>query len=249
LHKLRWLLVVLVALAVPIWVVATSKTFQACIQTHHDQPAEQHLKKGMGNLLSSGGGVYRECLGEFIENNGEGILASFTIMLALSTIFLWIATRDLVREAKGTSERELRAYLGVENVSLKLLQVGEKPEITIVVRNFGQTPAYRVTKFSDSKVGAIDLKDFPEEGGRSQTALNPGETLKTISTRDTVLTQAEYDGIKDDTIRYHFFGIVRFIDAFGKKRFVRYRFHTYGERLFAAGQMAVAEGGNKTSEE
>src|SRR5205823_3382553 len=72
------------------------------------QGGTEYLEHGV-SLFS----VYRDCLGGFVHHNGEALIAAFTVILALSTIFLWVATRDLVKDARNTAERELRAYIAV----------------------------------------------------------------------------------------------------------------------------------------
>jgi hypothetical protein len=45
--------------------------------------------------------------------DAERTIAIFTVILGIATGFLWLATQNLVKEAKETSKRELRAYISV----------------------------------------------------------------------------------------------------------------------------------------
>jgi len=75
---------------------------------------QTELQKNVGSF-SVWAHAYRGCLGHFVHDRHNEILAAFTVILALSTIFLWFATRDLVKEAKRTSERQIRAYVSIKN--------------------------------------------------------------------------------------------------------------------------------------
>lgn len=65
------------------------------------------------------------------------------IILAVATVLLWIATRDLVRGAEKTAERQLRAYIGIKEGHMAIKD-GNKLSGIIVMKNSGQTPAYNV---------------------------------------------------------------------------------------------------------
>lgn len=100
-------------------------------------------------------------VGWFIHEYREEIIASFTVILAVATWRLWLSTRDLVRGAKNTSERELRAYVGLEKLSFEIPNENN-PDfvidldtpgiihddfIAVKMRNFGATPATDVCAF------------------------------------------------------------------------------------------------------
>jgi hypothetical protein len=88
----------------------------------------------------------------------DTLIALFTALLFIATFLLWVATRNLVRGADDTSQRQLRAYLGVERIQLSsqnLDAADYKPAgrfrglvhrdfLLVTVRNFGSTPAYDV---------------------------------------------------------------------------------------------------------
>jgi hypothetical protein len=84
----------LIGLGVVIWILCTSKPFQQCVHEVKQKTAEQALPKRVSKISLSVG-AYRECGGEFVHNNGEAVTAIFTVVLALSTIGLWGATRNL----------------------------------------------------------------------------------------------------------------------------------------------------------
>lgn len=81
-------------------------------------------------------------------------IATFTGFLFLATVLLWWATRNLVKGAERTSERQLRAYLHV-----KQAQASRDSEgvlwAKVHIQNYGQTPAYDVVQW----IGIVGVSD------------------------------------------------------------------------------------------
>jgi hypothetical protein len=77
---------------------------------------------------------------EFITAVSTSIIALFTFVLAISTIKLW-------RAGERHSERELRAYVGTAFARETLVQliIDQPPSAKIIIKNFGQSPAYDVS--------------------------------------------------------------------------------------------------------
>jgi hypothetical protein len=69
-------------------------------------------------------------------------VATFTALLTVVTALLWWATRRLVKGAEDTAERQLRAYLFIDEAQLIVSDAAATVASTI--RNFGQTPAKRI---------------------------------------------------------------------------------------------------------
>jgi hypothetical protein len=88
----------------------------------------------------------------------DTLLALFTAGFFLVTLFLWLATRNLVRGADDTSQRQLRAYVGVQQIELRCVGFGipdyqpaprtigyqHKDLLLVTLKNYGLTPAYDV---------------------------------------------------------------------------------------------------------
>jgi hypothetical protein len=112
------------------WLVWSSAQFQNCIQ----------ISQGSSFI-----GIFRGCAGGFVHNNAEGIIAVFTIILALSTIFLWGATADLVHDAKDASRRQLRAYISI--IPKDVMNWNNQPHrvgVQIHIKNHGRTPGFNI---------------------------------------------------------------------------------------------------------
>ena len=84
-------------------------------------------------------------------------LVAATITLAVFTYRLWRETRNLATDAKETSVRELRPYVGVKDIFFTNSQAGVTEGtiafsramniLRINVKNFGQTPGYSMCVF------------------------------------------------------------------------------------------------------
>lgn len=86
----------------------------------------------------------------------DTLIALFTALLFFATIALWLSTRGLVRGADDTSKKQLRAYIGVQDIVLKCAGFSDqnyrpidrsighihKDFILLTIKNFGLTPAY-----------------------------------------------------------------------------------------------------------
>ena len=85
-------------------------------------------------------------LGLLLERSIAALLTdkTFSAILAFGTVFLWHATRWLVKETKETGERQLRAYVLMEGCGIKDVSVGKMPVASVLIKNFGQTPAHDV---------------------------------------------------------------------------------------------------------
>jgi hypothetical protein len=73
----------------------------------------------------------------------DTLVALFTGLLFVATMFLYRATKGLVAGAENTAQRQLRAYVYIEKTNFKI--TGSTWKITFRIRNFGQTPAHNVT--------------------------------------------------------------------------------------------------------
>ncbi len=78
-------------------------------------------------------------------NELTGILTlAVTLVLAMATVGLWVATRELVKGAEDTAERQLRAYLYVNANDYNLVNNRDGSSIVTIkpsLKVFGLTPA------------------------------------------------------------------------------------------------------------
>src|SRR5450631_2653183 len=80
-------------------------------------------------------------------------------LLFLATVALAVTTWLLVRGAENTAERQLRAYIFPDGVIIANIQ--PSPEITVTLKNSGQTPAHDHRLWATMAVAAYPLSEEP----------------------------------------------------------------------------------------
>jgi hypothetical protein len=174
--RLPWILVAVVV-AVAVWAVESSGPFQECVAAG---------KPTHGSILS----VRRECLGEFVDENGEAITATFTVVLAVSTILLWFSTRDAAYAARAAADHIPRVERGYIIGGGPWRRRDEEgviiPDIGWVsVGNYGKTPAV----LKKVEWGFCNENIFPKDQPVSQLLnekLLPAELIQSIQKEDVI---------------------------------------------------------------
>jgi len=167
----------------------------------------------------------------------EHIIQVFILLFVASYTVL---TYCLLLTSKDTEKRQLRAYIGVvsppDNQRINRFFPPEVPIIKLSARNFGQTPAYKVTYIAGMGVRAWPLpKDndysLQPEIGFNPVTIFPGMfdlgDIKIISKR--ALTTDEIalfqDGMKN---RLYAWGTVNYEDAFGASHYTNFCIGFFG---------------------
>jgi hypothetical protein len=99
-----WLVAAVLLALAAVGAVESSHQFRECVQSGN--PTYPTYLTVLG--------VRWYCLGEFVEDHGEAITATFTAVLAVSTILLWLSTREAAYAAKAAADhipRVERAYI------------------------------------------------------------------------------------------------------------------------------------------
>jgi hypothetical protein len=200
------------------WVVESSDPFQECVKEIYYNPTTENFEKSISSF-SVALDVYRSCLGRFTHDNAEAIIASFTIIIALSTIFLWVATRDLVRGTEKTAQAELRAY--VHYNGCRWTSHPEKNMIPSYWRlrpywiNSGNTPTRRLWVYTHYEILdnplVADYKFIPDENKRRPAMIAPHGEIESES-RD--FSGDELVAIKQRRKHLYVWGIARYRDVF-----------------------------------
>src|SRR6476659_5025046 len=126
--------------------VCTAPSFKACLKQGSPPAASTTTPAPQAHGTTVlGAQSTRECLAQFYSANRDDIIAAFALLLLLSTIFLWFSSRDLVAGTHDFAKMQLRAYLGPSETFITGVAAGEKPVVECTIRNFGQTPAHRVS--------------------------------------------------------------------------------------------------------
>lgn len=173
---------------------------------------------------------------EAVTAAGTIALAFLTLVLAVGTLFLWLATRHLVRGTEKTAGQQLRAYLSIEVKRHGAHNL--TPQFNLFSKNCGRTPAYNGIYWVDIKVRESPLGsdlitqeektiyrfELPPTGGFSVWQFND-DNIASLCARQS-----------DEFNR----GKIDFVDAFDKPHWLKFRFR-YGKECVASGNLAVEE--------
>lgn len=149
----------------------------------------------------------------------DTVIAIFTVILAVSTLLLWISTRKLVIGAELTAERQLRAYVLVENALTT--QFGPVSKIQIAFKNSGQTPAYRLSVWASIEVAVDPLEQRPDPpSGESEQkgTFGAGATLHLLEETTRIIVTEELNGVRSGEAGLYIFGQLSYTDIFQKIR-------------------------------
>jgi hypothetical protein len=142
--------------------------------------------------------------------------------IAICTMLIAAAAIIQLFIMRNTAKRQLRAYVGISGISGQP-QGAETIEVTIKFKNFGQTPAYNLKSFIDDRVARHPLneklKDASYGKDSSKVAVFPQTEYIVHRTVHTNLRLLKEDFGKALFI----YGEVIYEDAFGNRRWTRYR--------------------------
>jgi len=220
-YRARRTLVTIAVLLVFGWCIAASDSFQGCLQKAQHQRAEDHTKKqGIPFKILAFPDQMRACTGTFISENDNAIVAAFTFVLALATIYLWSATKGAVTTADDNARRELRAYLAA--VPTRIIRVPNGTvAIEVVAQNFGRTPARAMQINGGREILPFDKNIAEQAFQYSRMAESMGRDLypgDKQATRLPAFTAQQLDSMRkqENEARIHVAGIVTYEDIFGK---------------------------------
>ena len=177
-------------------------------------------------------------------------LALVTAALAGFTYLLWAATGKLVREAKATSQMQLRAYVGIKSCAV-IAHEDEDRFIThwvyVVAHNHGQTPAKNIRYWLELKNASLALVGTLE---RSQTDIL---TLGVIHPGDEFTCRLNiFESLSDDEVirgrrAMYAFGRFEYTDAFNNTWETNLRFQLSGKDRSETGEMNICNEGNEVT--
>ena len=132
------------------------------------------------------------------------------------------------------ARRELNAYVFVERWTLTPAPEGQPLKAVVVIKNFGETPAYRLRISPGLVLGSEEQIPSAQSGSGSVLgALGPGATYE-VTMREKV-TAADMEKVSAGRLKLFVFGRVEYEDAFKNTG----RWMTF--RVMAAGPPAGPE--------
>ncbi len=193
----------ILVVAVAVGIVASSKTFQACVTNDGAQAGGTDLAHQLAAAFALAG-VYRDCTSEFLRQNVDSITASLVVVLVFSTIGLWWSvrrlwlagaenlafaqetTRDAVVAIRQSLSSMERAFVFVESYNLRQVS-GEDPlrafHLTPAWKNAGKTRTVRArhhTSWAAMNAPMADDFAFPDVGTPSKPVpllIGPGAAV------------------------------------------------------------------------
>jgi hypothetical protein len=176
-------------------------------------------------------------------------IAIFTGLLVLVTIPLTLVGLCQSRIASKTAKRQLRAYVFISDSEISDIMSDQKLTAKIVVKNFGQTPAYNV----DASIGAA-TGPFPLINELPPAVTN----TKNINIGPGGGITLNYDGDGPAAIEWrpHFtqkigavyvYGTIKYRDAFRAKRFTDFRLYKGGDAGISGPKLYFSTDDNKAN--
>ena len=168
----------------------------------------------------------------------DTLLVVVTLVLALATVALWRATTELVTGEHNTAKRQLRAYIGVAIGRVEKFSSSTLVEGSVIVKNFGQTPAYNLVQTSVLLparfpfVGSVG--ELLSNAGPAKTLalLNPMQDFLAGGISQRLYTDDEISKINDGREwRLYLVGTITYRDAFGEPHYTNFCFDHSGETI------------------
>jgi len=151
---------------------------------------------------------------------------------------------------RRTARRQLRAYVFVTTAEIGDIEDPKNVHASVSIKNSGQTPAYDLINRGAITFGEARLPEGlwaeDKDASLSKSALGPGEVLsKYFGARP--LTPEQRAAVRSGTHAVYVYGEILYKDAFGTRRYSRYRFMHGGEVAVRNRQLVVCEEGNEAN--
>jgi hypothetical protein len=241
--------------------IGSSQRFANCIDNQGQDPASQnpeHKAAAIPVSHPSRIDIYAVCTMRFANNNGNAITALATVLLALVTgLLVWIVWLQF-----STSRAQLRAYVFIETAGIfdgptwatADVPAGSGcPGSHLVIKNFGQTPAYDVRHWSAIMVCAPgqenDICTVPDDITNSHpTTFGPGGATNMTRRFTRAINNFEIASLFTGGLSIVAFGKITYRDAFKVDHETNYRLAYVGHYPPPQGSiLAFANEGNSAN--
>jgi len=148
------------------------------------------------------------------------VAQTFLALCALIALLL-----DL-RQNRKSSEAQIRAYLSVEPLTLRLNGNTGEYEVQISILNQGQSPAFRVKTAASFYVGKMEPAEAeimrseprPEIGRAALCTIQIARDIKSSFQSPQNLNKGQIAALRNGNIHLFIFGFVSYVDAFNQLR-------------------------------
>jgi hypothetical protein len=167
------------------------------------------------------------------------------------------AAESQIAVAKDTEERQLRAYVFLSNVHIRVADNTNILDVKLDVKNFGNTPAKDYSFWACTTIReqplVNKLPDIPDYGPISKSLLAPGEkrSIYNPSLCETHsyspwggIPVGERQLLQNGQKAIYVFGILNYLDAWSNKRWTRFRLFTNDKFWMNEGKYGDPDEGN-----
>lgn len=176
------------------------------------------------------------------------LIAGFTALLFFATIILAVAAGCQFEITRRTARRQLKAYIFISRAEINDITTSDF-KISLVVNNFGQTPA-------DKTVinGRVEISKFPLDFSSlpphnivhlKNMTIGPGGVHTIIITRPAAFSAEEVARLRTSDSAIYVYGKIEYRDIFNKPRETRYCFYKGGDLGISGSQLNTCKDGNK----
>lgn len=179
-----------------------------------------------------------------------------TGVVAIATLFLYFATRDLVRGGEDTAKKDLRAYVApiLDNMRTGMLSADVPVWSAVFLKNLGRTPAHQVRHAVNYRVLPVPLPPDLEvehpltEADQFPFVLHPGEARESTTNDKAPLSDADLKLLQTDQFALYMIGKVTYSDIYHVERRSTYCVYVPGReivdhrKLFVEGKISMVPG-------
>jgi hypothetical protein len=202
-------------------------------KNQEDQSSRATVLKGTDTDNTSG-----KSAGNSGDDKPEGdawtISDKIAVGAVIASVLQFLALLWTIGIMRANGRRELRAYVLQEGGQLYdgttvepiMPENFDQPAATLVFKNMGQTPAYKVTSWGD--IAVIPIREeatlsIPDVPPKYSTTLGAGNGFPKHFRFKRRLTAEEITGVVRGEVGIYIFGRVTYRDAFKKERFTYFR--------------------------
>jgi hypothetical protein len=154
----------------------------------------------------------------------------FVFITAVATAMAAYYTREEWLTSVDNGRRQLRAYVFPAQANLSWEGTVKPSAANVIIKNSGETPAYRLSVAAIISVGDYPLHDAPPVPPlpKTRTVVPPAGDYSLTVTLPRPLNGAEVQAIKTGAKAIYVFGEIAYADAFGECRLTQYKFFYSG---------------------
>jgi hypothetical protein len=170
-----------------------------------------------------------------------GVLV-FVIITAVATAMAAWYTRKEWQSSVDNGHRQLRAYVFPDQAKLVWGGAGKPTVAEIVIKNSGQTPAYKLSTSMATGIASYPPQNDLAVPGlpTNHTVVPPGGIYSISVATDKPLTDGQLKAIQKGTQAIYAMGEIAYTDAFGGCRMTRYKFYYLGTGAEIAGKVDLS---------